>query len=70
MMSGPRHSPPADRASVLDGVCSPDADIRTVSVIGAGAMGRGIAAANVRAGIRVRISDVNQAAASAEIPSA
>lgn len=37
--------------------------IQTVSIIGAGLMGRGIAAANVRAGLRVRISDMNAAAA-------
>lgn len=37
--------------------------IRVVSIMGAGVMGRGIAAANVRAGLSVRISDINVAAA-------
>ncbi len=37
--------------------------IQTVSIIGAGVMGRGIAAVNLRAGIRVRISDTNSAVA-------
>lgn len=37
--------------------------IRTVSIIGAGQMGRGIAAANLRAGIPVCISDINPDAA-------
>ncbi|MGD9856079.1 MAG: 3-hydroxyacyl-CoA dehydrogenase NAD-binding domain-containing protein [Planctomycetaceae bacterium] len=37
--------------------------VRSVGIIGAGAMGRGIAAANVRAGIRVILFDTNAAAA-------
>ena len=34
--------------------------IRTVSIIGAGVMGRGIALVNLRAGLRVLISDINR----------
>jgi 3-hydroxyacyl-CoA dehydrogenase/enoyl-CoA hydratase/3-hydroxybutyryl-CoA epimerase/enoyl-CoA isomerase len=41
--------------------------IRTVSIIGAGVMGRGIAIANVNAGIHVRISDMNDAVAKAAV---
>ena len=42
-------------------------EIRSVGIIGAGAMGRGIAAANVNAGIRVFIADVNDNAAAAAV---
>ena len=40
-----------------------DRPIRSVSVIGAGTMGQGIAAANVRAGMSVRITDADPARA-------
>ncbi len=41
--------------------------IETVSIIGAGVMGRGIAELSVRAGMRVRICDTNAAAAEAAV---
>ncbi len=43
-------------------VCKPHG-IQTVSIIGAGVMGRGIALANVNAGIRVRLFDVDESVA-------
>jgi 3-hydroxyacyl-CoA dehydrogenase/enoyl-CoA hydratase/3-hydroxybutyryl-CoA epimerase/enoyl-CoA isomerase len=42
-------------------------EVRSVGIIGAGAMGRGIAAANVHAGIRVLIADVDASAAASAV---
>lgn len=41
--------------------------VQTVAVIGAGAMGQGIAAANLQAGIRVLTSDIDSAAAESAV---
>jgi len=42
-------------------------EIRSVGIVGAGAMGRGIAHANAKAGLRVLIADVDSDAASAAV---
>ena len=72
---GPPDSFPETKANTMDTskpsvpeTGSPNSAVRfstgqTVSIIGAGVMGRGIAAAAVRAGIPVRISDSNTMAA-------
>ncbi len=55
---------------LADGVNSPGEQpgrIRSVSVIGAGVMGRGIAAANLQQGISVRISDTSNDALSGAV---
>lgn len=46
---------------------APCCNIRSVAIIGAGAMGRGIARVSLQAGIRVRFADVDDAAAQSAV---